>query len=149
MAGFLCQLHAIHADHLALDRLDKRLIMADWQYGRMEGRMLTSEHLKEHGFTTLVCPWDGGANKNIECLTGAAAAQNLDGVMLTTWNHLPEMLRYLPVDFSAMWNSVLPEIRKPHFISAALLRRLMPADGIYEECGFKPWEVEDSYTARR
>ena len=146
--GFVANSKPAMPTHLVLEKLDKRLIMADWQYDRKEGPIPTAEHLKKHGFTTLVCPWDDNSHKNVRCLTEAAVAQDFDGVMLTTWNRLPEMLRDFAWDFSALWNGTMPKDGRSWFPSACLLRKLMPAGSRYEDCGFLPWEAEDNYSNR-
>ena len=55
--------------HEVLPQLDKRIVIADWQYDITEPHAPTAEHFMKAGFDTLLCPWDG--HRNNEAL-GAA-----------------------------------------------------------------------------
>ena len=125
--------------HLALPLLDKRIIMADWQYNISEPQSPSSEYLMEQGFETVLCPWDG--RNNIQSLGEAADRLNAMGLMVTTWHHLPEMLRILDVGAEYAWNGANPGCAFGTTGTAALLRRVMPSLPDYEEAGFGKFEV--------
>lgn len=134
--------------HLALDKLDRRLIIADWQYNLTEeGEVLSATHFKNHGFDTVLCPWDGGGAKNTVLLAKAVDRQQLDGLMVTTWHHLPTMLKHFPDHLSAAWNGCdfTPDPHVP-FTSSVLIRKLMPKPSRFEDSGFYSWEVDSTYT---
>ena len=125
--------------HLALDLLDRRLIMADWQYDIKEAKVPSAEYFMEKGFETVLCPWDG--RNNIQSLGAAADELNAKGLMVTTWHHLPEMLRILDVGAEYGWRGGKPGRQFNTTGTAALLRRVMPAHPRYEEAGFGQYEV--------
>ena len=136
------------ATHLALPEVDRRLIMADWEYNIMEGEVASGTYFKEQGFTTILCPWDGGGCKNTACLAQAVEKQGLDGIMITTWHHLPDMNKQLPNHLSAAWNGCgFTSLEGWHWGStAALLRKLMAKPSRFEDSGFASWEVDSKYT---
>lgn len=125
--------------HLALDLLDRRLIMADWQYDIKEASVPSAEYFMEKGFETVLCPWDG--HGNIQSLGAAADELNAKGLMVTTWHHLPEMLRILDVGAEYGWRGAKPGRQFNTTGTAALLRRVMPPHPRYEEAGFGQYEV--------
>lgn len=125
--------------HLALDLLDKRIIMADWQYDIKEAKVPSAEYFIEKGFDTVLCPWDGW--NNIQSLGAAADQLNAAGLMVTTWHHLPEMLRILDIGAEYGWRGANTGRDFNTTGTAALLRRVMPAGPVYEEAGFGKYEV--------
>ena len=134
--------------HEALPKLDKRLVIADWQYFLEEGDVPSASHFKSQGFTTLVCPWDGGGYRNTACLAQAVEKQGLDGIMITTWHHLPDMNKQLPNHLSAAWNGCgFEPVGDGHWaLAPTLLRKLMPKPSRFEDSGFASWEVDSKYT---
>lgn len=125
--------------HLALTKLDKRIIMADWQYDIKEAKVPSSEYFIEKGFETVLCPWDG--RNNIQSLGTAADQMNAAGLMVTTWHHLPEMLRILDIGAEYGWRGENPGRDFNTTGTAALLRRVMPGNPRYEDAGFNQFEV--------
>ena len=125
--------------HLALPMLDKRIIMADWQYDIKEPEVPSAAYFIEKGFETVFCPWDG--RNNIPSLGAAADKLNAKGLMVTTWHHLPEMLRILDVGAEYGWRGSNPGRQFNTTGTAALLRRVMPEKPRYEEAGFNSFEV--------
>ena len=125
--------------HLALSHLDRRIIMADWQYDIKKPEVPSAKHFIDQGFDTVLCPWDGGGN--IQALGMAADRLNALGLMITTWHHLPEMLRTLNVGAEYAWRGERTGCIFRATGTAALLRRVMPALPSYEEAGFNPFEV--------
>jgi len=128
--------------HLALEKLDRRLIIADWQYHLTEGDAPTGTHFKNHGFTTVLCPWDREQYKNTLCLCEATEKQQLDGVMITTWHHLPTMIPCFSHHLEAAWNA--SAFTAPDR-TGTLIRKLMPKPARFEECGYWAWEVDRNY----
>lgn len=125
--------------HLALSGLDRRIIMADWQYGIKKPEVPSSRYFIDQGFETVLCPWDGGGN--IPALGIAADRLNAAGLMVTTWHHLPEMLRTLNVGAEYAWRGESADCIFKATGTAALLRRIMPGLPAYEQAGFNPYEV--------
>ena len=125
--------------HLALPLLDRRIIMADWQYDIKEPDAPSAKYFIDQGFETVLCPWDGW--NNIQALGTAADRLNAAGLMVTTWHHLPEMLRTLDVGAEYAWRGANPGRDFRATGTAALLRRVMPGYPRYEEAGFGKYEV--------
>ena len=125
--------------HLALDMLDRRLIMADWQYDIKEPEVPSAAYFIEKGFETVLCPWDG--RNNAASLGTAADRLHAKGLMMTTWHHLPEMLRTLDTGAEYGWRGENTGRAFNTTGTAALLRRVMPENPRYEEAGFNSFEV--------
>ena len=123
----------------ALDLLDRRIIMADWQYGSRNGFNVTTSVLMEHGFDVVLCPWDD--RENIRSLSADAKRLGAHGVLLTTWDHLPAWLREASFAAGCVWGE--GEAAPPYSIteSACLLRRLYDTEGSFGESGWNCNEV--------
>ncbi|MCR4906269.1 MAG: beta-N-acetylhexosaminidase [Clostridiales bacterium] len=123
----------------ALDLLDKRIILADWQYDYRGGFNVTTSVLMAKGFDTVVCPWDN--RENIRSLAADAKKLGAYGILLTTWDHLPNWLRDASFAAGCVWGE--GEENPPYSIteSACLLRRLYDTDGSFEESGWNRNEV--------
>lgn len=122
----------------ALPLLDRRILLADWQYGYFSGKNQTAPYLRSLGFDVLLSPWDD--LRNIRSLAANARDTDVMGVLLTTWHHLPA---YLPKLFFAaeyLWQNkpVSDQITE----RACLLRRLYDAAGDYHRAGWNAFEVE-------
>ena len=146
--GYIATSRPDQMTHLALEKLDRRLIIADWQYSLTEEEKIRSAELfREKGFDVVLCPWDGGGAKNTVCLAKAADRQHLSGLMVTTWHHLPTMMMHFPDHLSAAWNGAdyAPDPHVP-FTSSVLIRKLMPKPSRFEDSGFYSWEVDSTYT---
>ena len=146
--GYIATSRPDQMTHLALEKLDRRLIIADWQYSLTEEEKIRSAELfREKGFDVVLCPWDGGGAKNTVCLAKAVDRQHLSGLMVTTWHHLPTMMMHFPDHLSAAWNGAdyAPDPHVP-FTSSVLIRKLMPKPSRFEDSGFYSWEVDSTYT---
>ncbi len=114
-------------------------MIADWQYGIKKPEVPSAEYFISKGFDTVLCPWDG--NNNVQALGIAAERIGAEGLMMTTWHHLPEMLRLLNIGAEYGWRGEdAPQQFSPTG-TAALLRRVMPEIPTYEEAGFGKYEV--------
>lgn len=124
----------------ALDLLDRRVIMADWQYGYREGYNPTTAYFIEKGFDTVVCPWDDG--ENIRSLSADVKKYGAKGVILTTWHHLENYLSDASFWGGCAWTAA----QRPTFAhgaeAACLLRRLCDTRGSFEDSGWRFCEVE-------
>ncbi len=126
--------------HEILPQLNKRIIIADWQYSITEAHVPTAEHFMQAGFDTLLCPWDGAGNR--EALGQAAESMGAFGYMATTWDHLPGYLGTMIQTANASWNpgkktyvwDIWPE-------EATLLRKVMPELPAYHNAGWVGHEV--------
>ncbi len=129
-----------HNTGKALDLIDRRIIIADWQYDYRNDFNPTTEYFMNKGFDTIVCPWDD--HENIRSLSANAKKLGAYGVLLTTWHHLPNFLNHAGFWANCVWmkDTCVPGI--PWTESACLLRRLYDAQGSFVKSGWKFCEVE-------
>lgn len=69
-----------------LTSLDKRLIVADWQYDAVSAPWKTTSKIREYGFDVICCPWE--IHENIPAAVSTAETEGCLGIMETTWNKL-------------------------------------------------------------
>ena len=124
----------------ALDMIDRRVIIADWQYDYRDGFNPTSAYFMEKGFDTVLCPWD--SRENILSLTSDAKRLGAYGVILTTWHHLTVFLRDAGTWADAAWSPAGQAQDAPITESACLLRRVYDAEGSFGRSGWNYNEVE-------
>jgi len=131
--------------HLALDRISRKIVIADWHYGVTKGDVPTVAHFRGRGFEVLACPWDSPAN--IQTLAKAAAA-NQSGLLMTTWHHLVQSIPTLPYTAACVWSKDQTALKLKQAESslvrtatASLLRKLVPAEGKFERAGWNPFEL--------
>jgi len=105
----------------AIDLLDRRVIIADWQYSYTTAENPSTPYFMEKGFDVLCCPWDNP--HNIRGLCEAARQNHAYGVMLTTWHHLPDYISNLPRNASYVWQTG-NYTASPRTETAALLRKM-------------------------
>ena len=123
----------------AIDLLDRRIVMADWQYGYQHDFNPTTKFIMDKGFDTVVCPWDN--RENIRSLCSDAKKLGAYGVILTTWDHLPNWMRDAAIAASGAWNKggENPPFRGED--AACILRRVYDTKGDFEQSGWNMNEV--------
>ena len=124
----------------ALDLIDRRVIIADWQYGYVNEKNPTTPYFMEKGFDTILCPWDN--LNNILSLSESARRLNAYGVMLTTWHHLPAFTRRLYEAANMLWCDCSSGYPKTGHNDAAAILRKVHASPRFEESGWNKIEVE-------
>ncbi len=127
-----------HGTAPAINLLDRRMIIADWQYSYVSGQNPTTPYFMEKGFDTVLCPWDNW--KNIQCLTDGARSFGAYGVMLTTWDHLPDYLRKFIMASGFTWRG---DNTYSTTDAAAILRDLYDTKGDFLTSGWHKWEVNE------
>ena len=125
----------------ALDSLDRRVIIADWQYDYANGFNPTTKVFMDKGFDTLICPWDN--RENVRSVCESARSLGAMGVILTTWHHLPVYLKDVAGWAQCAWGSDGRPMDIPATESACILRRLYDAQGDFERAGWYGYEVEE------
>ena len=124
----------------ALELLDRRIVMADWQYEYRGGYNPSTPYFIERGFDTVICPWDN--LENIRTLAADVKKYGAMGLILTTWHHLENLLPEAAYWGSCAWSAS----ERPNGVgwaeSACFLRRLYDAEGSFEESGWNFCEVE-------
>lgn len=125
-------------------RLDKRIIIADWQYEVKNAPVETAVKLKNDGFDTMLAPWDMG--NGLSACAKTVRDEKLYGLMHTTWHTLSRGCAHVVRAAQHGWAET-PEIGE-HFWStlrthtAALLRKVYFTDGDYTKSGWADYEIE-------
>lgn len=128
-----------------LKSLNDNIILDDWQYDVEKGEYLTGKYLMENhsAQNIIVSPWR--TKEPIEYLCRKVKEMHLGGVLETTWNTLAK--DYVSVMMTAIhcWQNTFADYDKWEFYSchlAKLLRKLNPSNGIYEDSGFLPGQLD-------
>lgn len=131
--------------HEALDRLSRKIVIADWHYGVTKGDVLTLPHFRERSFETMACPWNSLGN--IRTMAKAAAA-NQSGLLMTTWHHLVQSIPALPYVAACAWTQDPAALSLRQMegslmraTTASHLRKLVPAEGKFDRAGWNPFEL--------
>lgn len=120
---------------ILLEKLDKDLIIADWQYSVHGEEWKTSKKLKDSDFEVVCCPWHN--KDNIDEAVKTVASNNLFGIIHTTWHTLFKGFRemiYAGVVSYGTKEENLDDIRR--FYCAEVSRKAMPGFGDYSKCGW-------------
>lgn len=129
----------LHGTDKALALLDRRVIMADWQYDYFGNGNPTSPYFMEQGFDTILCPWDD--MRNINALTSDTRKLGAYGIMLTTWHHISDMMPKLLPASEMCWRNIGAH-GTDRTEGASILRALYDTHGSYIDSGWKDSEVE-------
>lgn len=145
--GLTALSHAWLGTHLAIDRLDRSIAIADWHYEITTGPVASLAHFRRHGFDVLAAPWYD--HRNISTLARAADQAGALGMMHTTWHRLPQRMEAISNAAMAMWEAD-PEAAPGRYekdyaaqlaFLAAHARRLGPTGGSYRTAGWLASEV--------
>ena len=137
-----------NASSFMLSKLDKNVLLADWQYDACRFPVETSLYLKEKGFSVLLCPWDRGMNRTNACLE-TAKIHGLDGILHTTWHTLSSGMPYVAKTARGCFlpagsKDVRDENQALHFNKTAeILRKVYPCGGDSRKSGWSKKEIED------
>lgn len=137
-----------NASSFMLSKLDKNVLLADWQYDACRFPVETSLYLKEKGFSVLLCPWDRGMNRTNACLE-TAKIHGLDGILHTTWHTLSSGMPYVAKTARGCFlpagaKDTRDENQALHFNKTAeILRKVYPCGGDYRKSGWSKKEIED------
>lgn len=132
--------------HRALAELDRRIVIADWQYNVMKPPVPTLAHFASQGFDVLPSAWY--EPDNIRTLGQAAAVEKHFGFLQTTWQSLNRHIEMIPAGACAGWvGDNGPIYPPPHYEGhaswpqwATHLRALMPSGGDYTQSGWNAFE---------
>lgn len=134
-------------EKLLLDKLDKRVVIGDWQYWCNFYPIETSLVFKDAGFDVLVCPWDQG-KEVIESTVSTVKNHNLYGIMHTTWHTLSSGTPYLTATALGARENEFEMIYRDNSFNiyctlktAELLRKVCFADGDYEKSGWAKHQI--------
>lgn len=149
--AYVCLAPSIEAEKFLTSRLDKSIIIADWQYYAPEYPVETAEVFAENGFECMLCPYDSG-EKELRAAQATVINKKLKGLLQTTWHTLTR----------GMWTVLLAAVgcfeqsdeedlvcaRKDAVYitrAAALLRKAMPINGDYEKAGWSKIQVSTKW----
>ncbi len=135
----------VHGTASALSRIDRSVIIADWQYeyrttGENGNLNPTASYFTSMGFDTILCPWDDMTNIRVLCED--ARLMSAYGIMLTTWHHLSGFLQKFLTASNLVWQPHSPYKTAPITEAAAILRTVYPTNGDYTVSGWNKFEVE-------
>lgn len=126
-----------------LDRLDRRIVIADWQYDTHDPIWKTSQFFKQRGFDVICAPWDDLVN--VPNAVATAEGEHLHGVMVTTWDRLFARGGMVRTLFSGLCAYGDPDYAQPFPTvserTVNIWRRVSPRGLSYEDCGWYPTQV--------
>lgn len=124
------------------EHLNKKIILADWQYDSAEPPIETAITLKNENFNTLLCPWDRGLEISKACAQ-TVKEYNLYGILHTTWHTLSGGSYYIVKIATEGWSNFREENILYLTKTAEVLRKVYFTDGDYEKSGWAEYEIED------
>ncbi|MBQ9805342.1 MAG: family 20 glycosylhydrolase [Clostridia bacterium] len=140
---YSCHSPAPDVEPFMLAHLDRKIVIADWQYHAVHAPIETASVFTNAGFDCLLCPWDDGRAQMRAVIT-TIKEQNLMGIMHTTWHTLTKGMPY--VLRAAVGESKLDDgSAAAHGDSgntAALYRKVMPIHGDYKKAGWSKKQID-------
>lgn len=79
-------------EKILLERADRRVVIADWEYNATKKPLDTALMFKAQGFDVICCPWDN-TDENVHANVDTVKDHGLFGVMHTTWHTLARGMR--------------------------------------------------------
>ncbi len=142
---YCCGAPSAEKEAYMLTKLDKSIIIADWQYDAKHFPVETASVFAKAGFDTMLCPWDCGFAETSAC-TKTAKAEGLFGILHTTWHTLSRGMPYvLLAAVQCLEEGCAMDFIRARTCTAALLRKVMPACGDYERAGFSKKQIGFSW----
>lgn len=130
--------------HEILPDLDRRIVIADWQYNLTEGEAVTSQFFKEQGFDVMPASFD--VDENVKLLCREADSKKLFGYLCTTWNRATERPRMMSMASEMSWSGanqrvITDDIVYLHFLEVT--RKVQPAMADYYQVGLRKYEIDE------
>lgn len=121
---------------LLTEKLDKNIIIADWDYTAHGEIWKSPKKFTDAGFEVLCCPWE--KQQNIEEAVNTVTDGGLYGIIHTTWHTLYAAgFRGLVYSGILAYGTEAKDIDvERRFYCASVARKVMPAHGEYEKCGW-------------
>ena len=136
-----CNNPSLETEQYMLGRLDRSVIIADWQYFTTIAPIETSSVFQNAGFDCLTCPWDRGLAQTRAAVT-AVKEQQLMGFLQTTWHSISGRMPFITLAAMGGFESI--DTYDTNYINtrtAALLRKAFPTHGDYQKCGWNKRQV--------
>ncbi len=133
-------------EKLFLSRLDKNIIIADWQYNVSEAPVETALIFKNAGFDVLLCPWDKtyGDDSLPPCVK-TVSENALFGLLHTTWHTLsvgmPDVTRAADLCWEREKYGGFSTCATTR--TAAFIRKTCHPQGDYEKSGWATFEISN------
>lgn len=143
--SYYCNAPTPSCEAYMLERLDKNIVIADWQYHAAESPVETSMVFTKAGFRCLLCPWDRSPAKLNSCLK-TAKEQALFGLLHTTWHTLSSGMPFVLMAGEGSYDGILCTKWGSAYktATAALLRKVFPTGGDYRKTGWKKEQLGDA-----
>ncbi len=136
---YSCNNPSLETEQYMLTHLDRNIVIADWHYQAPVAPVETSAIFQNAGFDTLLCPWDRGMAQTKAAIS-TTKEYGLMGFMHTTWHTLSSGMPYVTLTAVGGFESM--DTRKK-LITAALLRKVMPANGDYRKAGWRKTQIDN------
>ena len=141
---YCCKAPSPEAEQYLLNRLSRKVIVADWQYDSVQPPIETSAVFTKAGFDCLLCPWEKG-EAHAEATARSVLQSGLFGFLQTTWHTLSRRMPILTMMAKGAYEPIGTEENSAftsyNTVTSALLRKVMPSHGEYRNCGWSPSEV--------
>ena len=138
---YTCNAPTAEVEEYMLAHLSRDVIMADWQYSASEIPVETAAVFQKAGFNCLLCPADVGKSQ-MNAVLSTIKAQNLDGILHTTWHTLESGMPYVTIaavgSFEDVENRNFEDVQT---VTASLMRKVMPSNGDYERSGWNKKQI--------
>ena len=139
---YICHAPTMETEEYMLERLDKSIIIADWQYDATISPVETAVTLKNAGFDVLLCPWDEDI-KVIDACLDTVKSENLYGFIHTTWHTLSSGMWLIPLLSLGSFANSAPRSAYSPSLAAYVLRRTFDTNGDYEKGGWSKKQITD------
>lgn len=145
--SYVAQCESAEMEQKFMSALNRSIVIADWQYNVKEEPVDTSLVFKDHGFDTLICPWDRAhGGKSIAPCVNTALHYGMFGVIHTTWNTLSKGMRDVAETAWRVWNpdgsENIPSNAYFSTHTAKTLRCVAPVFGDYEKAGWSKKQID-------
>ena len=141
---YTCLNPSAECEKYFFSKIDKRIIIADWQYLSAIEPVETSLTVKSYGHECLVCPFDLGVPRTVATIN-TAASHGLMGYIHTTWHRLSIGMPFVAMAAEGGYAEFISDHNrlKSHaeIATADMLRKVLPSDGIYERAGWSTKQV--------
>lgn len=145
---YFCAAPSEECERYMLGKLDKRIVIADWQYLSSYAPIETALTVNSYGFDTLISPSDG-VPERIAATHKTVTDGGLFGFMHTTWHRLSIGMPYVNMAAVGGYGELCTDnnpILVYRFKTAELMRKVMPSGGSYEHAGWSRKQTEDFTT---
>lgn len=126
---------APRTEEYMLNRLSRKIVIADWQYDANYAPVETAAVFTRAGFDCMLCPWDRSIENTRACLA-TAKQDKLFGLIHTTWHTLSSRMAWVAAAATGCFEK---DTALRHTATAAILRKADFVNGDYEKAG---WATE-------